>query len=93
MWNQVYDPLRSPVLSTLIAALPLVMLLASPVIAVMTQQRGPAPAGAQGRLLANEVERLWHQTTPRPLRFVGGEVDLPRRVAQERDPRLIRSLR
>ncbi len=58
------------------AVLPLVMLLASPVIAVMTQQRGPAPAGAQGRLLANEVERFWHQTTPRPLRFVGGEVDL-----------------
>jgi lactate permease len=27
VWNQVYDPLRSPVLSTLIAALPLVVLL------------------------------------------------------------------
>ena len=27
MWNQIYDPLRSPVLSTLIAALPLVVLL------------------------------------------------------------------
>src|SRR5678815_4823821 len=27
MWNQAYDPLQSPVLSTLIAALPLVVLL------------------------------------------------------------------
>ena len=27
MWNQVYDPLHSPVLSTLVAALPLVVLL------------------------------------------------------------------
>src|SRR5688572_20874801 len=27
MWNQAYDPLQSPVLSTLVAALPLVVLL------------------------------------------------------------------
>jgi lactate permease len=27
MWNQAYDPLRSPILSTLVAALPLVVLL------------------------------------------------------------------
>ena len=58
------------------AALPLVMLIVSPVVAIMTQHAGPAPAATQGRLLAEEVERLWHQATPQPLRFVGGEADL-----------------
>ena len=57
-------------------ALLLVMLIVSPVIMVMAQRAGPAPAAAQGRLLAAEVERLWHQTTPQTLRFVGGEADL-----------------
>jgi 4-amino-4-deoxy-L-arabinose transferase-like glycosyltransferase len=57
-------------------ALPLVMLIVSPAIMVMAQRAGPAPAAAQGRLLAAEVERLWHQTTPQALRFVGGEADL-----------------
>ncbi len=58
------------------ALLPIVMLIASPAIAIMAQVAGPAPAAAQTRLLANEVERLWHLTTPRPLRFVGGDADL-----------------
>jgi 4-amino-4-deoxy-L-arabinose transferase-like glycosyltransferase len=58
------------------ALLPMVMLIASPAIAIMVQFAGPAPAAAQTRLLANEVERLWHLTTPRPLRFVGGDADL-----------------
>ena len=58
------------------AVLPIVMLIASPAIAIMAQFAGPAPAVAQTRLLANEVERLWHLTTPQPLRFVGGDADL-----------------
>jgi 4-amino-4-deoxy-L-arabinose transferase-like glycosyltransferase len=58
------------------AALPLVMLLVSPVITMMAQRAGPPPASAQGRLLAAEVERLWRQATPQPLRFVGGNADL-----------------
>jgi len=57
-------------------ALPLVMVIASPAIMVMAQRRGPPPAAAQGRLLAAEVERLWHQATPQRLRFIGGEEDL-----------------
>ena len=58
------------------AVLPMVMLIAAPVIAIMVQFAGPPPATAQTRLLANEVERLSHLTTPRPLRFVGGDADL-----------------
>jgi len=56
--------------------LPLIMLVVSPAIMIMVQRAGPAPAASQGRLLAAEVERLWHQTTPQALRFVGGEADL-----------------
>lgn len=57
-------------------AVPLIMLLASPLIAIMAQRGGPQPASAQARLLAVEVERLWHETTPQRLRFVGGDADL-----------------
>jgi hypothetical protein len=53
--------------------LPVAMLIASPVIAVNVQRNGPPPSSAQADLLAGEVERLWYQTTPLPLRFVGGD--------------------
>ncbi|MGH6664922.1 MAG: glycosyltransferase family 39 protein, partial [Pseudolabrys sp.] len=57
-------------------ALPLVMLIASPAIAIMAQRNDPLPASAQANLLATEIERLWRETTPQPLRFVGGAGDL-----------------
>ena len=57
-------------------ALPLVMLIASPVIAIIAQRSGPPLATAQANLLASEVERLWRETTPQPLRFVGGDAGL-----------------
>ena len=53
--------------------LPVAMLIASPVIAINVQRNGPPPLSAQADLLAGEVERLWYQTTPLPLRFVGGD--------------------
>jgi hypothetical protein len=53
--------------------LPWVMLIASPVIALIAQRNGPPPLSAQADLLAGEVERLWYQTTPLPLRYVGGD--------------------
>jgi hypothetical protein len=53
--------------------LPVAMLIASPVIAVNVQRNGPPPSSAQADLLAGEIERLWYQTTPLPLRFVGGD--------------------
>jgi len=57
-------------------AIPLAMLIAAPVIAVIAQRNGPPPTSAQANLLAGEVERLWYETTPLPLRFVGGAGDL-----------------
>ncbi len=57
-------------------AVPLVMLIASPAIAIIAQRGGPAPASAQARLLAGQVERAWHDATAQPLRYVGGEADL-----------------
>jgi 4-amino-4-deoxy-L-arabinose transferase-like glycosyltransferase len=58
------------------AALPLVMLIAAPAIALMNRRDGPPPASAQSHLLAIEVERIWHQATPQPLAFVGGDGDI-----------------
>jgi hypothetical protein len=60
---------------------PLVMLIASPAIAILAQRNGPPPNSAQAALLAGEVEQLWHQTIPQPLRFVGGAGDLADGVA------------
>lgn len=57
-------------------AVPLVMLLASPGIAVMVHRNGPPPAAAQGKLLADQVERIWMQQALQPLRFVGGDPDI-----------------
>jgi 4-amino-4-deoxy-L-arabinose transferase-like glycosyltransferase len=62
---------------SLAIALPVVMLIASPGIAYLTQLKGPPPASAQAPLLAAQVERLWRQATLfQPLRFVGGNQDL-----------------
>jgi 4-amino-4-deoxy-L-arabinose transferase-like glycosyltransferase len=55
---------------------PLVMLIASPAIAIMVHRAGPQPAAAQARLLAAEIERVWHEATPQPLRFVGGDAEI-----------------
>ena len=51
------------------------MLVASPAIAWFTRDKAQ-PAEAQGRLLAQEVDRDWRNLTPEPLRFLGGEGDL-----------------
>jgi 4-amino-4-deoxy-L-arabinose transferase-like glycosyltransferase len=63
------------------AALPIIMLIVSPLITIAAQRNGPAPASAQASLLAGEVERLWHQSTPQPLRFIRGDEDLAYGVA------------
>ena len=63
------------------AVLPVVMLIVSPLIAIVAQRAGPAPASAQASLLAGEVESLWYQSTPQPLRFIGGDADLAYGVA------------
>jgi len=63
------------------AALPLVALIAAPIIAVAVQYAGPPPASAQARSLADEIERLWHARSPQPLRFVGGDIEIADAVA------------
>jgi hypothetical protein len=60
---------------------PLLALIASPLIAINVQRHGPPPASAHANLLASEVERLWRQVTPLPLRFVGGDAELADGVA------------
>ncbi len=60
----------------LAAALPLVMLLASPLIAIVTRPSGAPPVNTQARLLATEVERVWHETISQKLAFVGGDGDI-----------------
>jgi 4-amino-4-deoxy-L-arabinose transferase-like glycosyltransferase len=57
-------------------AFPLVLLMVSPVIAIVVQRNGPNPASAQASLLAAQVERAWHDATPQPLRYVGGDTDI-----------------
>jgi 4-amino-4-deoxy-L-arabinose transferase-like glycosyltransferase len=64
-----------------VAMLPTVMLAVSPFIAIAAHRAGPAPAAAQAALLAGEVERLWYQATPQPLRFIAGDADLAYGVA------------
>ena len=64
---------------TAAAALPVLALIAAPVVAVMAQRTGPLPAGAHARLLAQEIERQWLPVAP--LRFVGGNTDLAYGVA------------
>ena len=63
------------------AALPIIMLAMSPFITIAAHRAGPAPAAAQASLLADEVERLWYQSTPQPLRFIDGDLDLAFGVA------------
>jgi 4-amino-4-deoxy-L-arabinose transferase-like glycosyltransferase len=57
-------------------AVPFVMLAASPGIAYLIARNEQPPISAQFPLLAQQVEALWHQMTPAPLRFVGGDADL-----------------
>ncbi len=57
-------------------ALPLILLIASPVIAILAQRDGQRPAAAQARLLAGQIERAWNEVTPQPLRFVGRDAEI-----------------
>jgi 4-amino-4-deoxy-L-arabinose transferase-like glycosyltransferase len=61
--------------------LPLIMLIASPFIAIMIQRQGPAPAAAQAALLAHQIEYEWNRVTPQPLAFIGGDEEIAYDVA------------
>jgi hypothetical protein len=65
---------RSIDLSLMLAvtfSLPLVIVVAAPVIAVAINYAGVSPVEAHARLLAAKTEGAWHQVTLQPLRFVG----------------------
>lgn len=70
------DPRR--VMSVLACAVvfPLLMLAASPGIAVAIHRAGVAHSATHYRELAGAIEGAWAQTTPEPLRIVGGQSDL-----------------
>jgi 4-amino-4-deoxy-L-arabinose transferase-like glycosyltransferase len=60
----------------LAVALPPLMLALSPAIAYAIHVTNVSPIGANGKLLAERIEREWRRTTDRPLRIVGGDYDL-----------------
>jgi hypothetical protein len=62
-------------------AVPLIVLIAAPVIANNVQHTGPQPAAAHAQVLAYQVERAWHDATAQPLRYVGGDPDIAYGVA------------
>ena len=53
---------------------PLMALIAAPVVAIAVHYAGVKPPGAHGRILAAEIDRAWRQATPQPLRFIGCNV-------------------
>jgi 4-amino-4-deoxy-L-arabinose transferase-like glycosyltransferase len=57
-------------------ALPIVCVLAAPVVALVIHFRGVENHGTHYRLVAQDVEKLWHAATGRPLRLVGGTANL-----------------
>ncbi len=57
-------------------ALPPVMLLSSPLVAVGVHLAGVVPTGAHAKLLAARIEQEWRQSNDKPLRIVGGDLDI-----------------
>jgi hypothetical protein len=52
--------------------LPLAMIAAAPVIALVIHQHGLTNYAGHYRLIAQAVERAWHEASDKPLRIVGG---------------------
>lgn len=77
----VVRPADTKRLAIAVIVVPVVLFLASPAIAIMSQRSHPSPAAAHASLLAKQVEEVWRLTTPEPLRFVGGEADIAYGVA------------
>jgi 4-amino-4-deoxy-L-arabinose transferase-like glycosyltransferase len=56
----------------LAAVLPLLMVAASPVIALVIHRQGVTNYASQYRLIAQAVEQAWRKETDKPLRILGG---------------------
>jgi 4-amino-4-deoxy-L-arabinose transferase-like glycosyltransferase len=74
---------RRAVLGTVAAAvlLPVVMAAITPLIAAAIHRNGGTPAAMHSRLLAERVAHEWRRVTDKPLRMVGGDIDLAYGVA------------
>jgi 4-amino-4-deoxy-L-arabinose transferase-like glycosyltransferase len=57
---------------TFALAFPLVMVALAPAIAFAIHRAGPEPGAAHSSVLVEPVERLWRETTDRPLRLFAG---------------------
>jgi hypothetical protein len=57
---------------TLAVVFPFVMVAIAPAIAFIIHRAGPAPGSAHASVLAEPIERLWRETTDRPLRVFSG---------------------
>jgi 4-amino-4-deoxy-L-arabinose transferase-like glycosyltransferase len=57
-------------------AFPVLAIVAAPVVAVVVHLRGIPNYGAQYRLVAQAVEKVWRESTNRPLRIVGSSTNL-----------------
>lgn len=51
--------------------LPILMTIAAPFIAIYIHREGLTNYATHYRLLANQVDRVWRETTTKPMRFVG----------------------
>ena len=67
--------------TTLAAAIPLAMLAAAPVIALVLHLRGVDPVSANAQLLAARVHQEWQKISDQPLRIVGGDFGIAHATA------------
>jgi hypothetical protein len=57
--------------------LPVLMVAAAPGVAVVTHRAGAVTSStAHGQLLADRIEQEWRKATDKPLRLIGGDLDL-----------------
>jgi 4-amino-4-deoxy-L-arabinose transferase-like glycosyltransferase len=68
-------------ITALAVALPFVMLIAAPIIAVAIHMAGPDPVSAHAKFLAEHAEQEWRRITNRPLRIVGGDFGIANATA------------
>jgi 4-amino-4-deoxy-L-arabinose transferase-like glycosyltransferase len=62
-------------------AFPLLMTLAAPVIAIVIHRDGLPHYATHYRLLAAAVDRIWRETTNKPMRFVGSYTNVVNGIA------------
>ncbi|MEP7030825.1 MAG: glycosyltransferase family 39 protein [Pseudolabrys sp.] len=60
-------------MTALAVAIPIVMLIAAPAIAIAIHIAGPDPISAHAKLIAARVEQEWRRDIARPLAIVGGD--------------------